>query len=588
MAENGGEVRFAPRIDQSVLVTKLGRRSGGRLVEDAADIVLRVAGSLADVERRFGAGDAEVERRRQEFLGLMTGNRFWPSGRILNNCGTRQSQLASCFVLPVEDDLGAIFDVVKLAAQCHRTGGGTGFDLSRVRERGAPISTAEAGGASGPSSWLHVVDAATSVVAQGGKMRGACLASLSVEHPDIIEFIDAKREVGRLHNLNISVLISDAYMAALAAGGRIDLVSPVDGRVVRSVPATDIWQRIGRNAWRTGDPGVLFADRINDANPLAAHLGPITTTNPCGEQTLYPYEASNLGSVNLASFLNAATGEIDWAGLEATVTSAVRLLDNAIDASRYPDERVSAMAQDNRRLGLGVMGYADLLVGLGVGYDSPAAMELIDRIGALIKQAAWAASRQLAKERGPFPNWTHTAMPEPSRNCAITTIAPTGTISMVAGCSSGIEPRFAAIWVKDVLLDSGVHYVDEDLLSEVQQARQLTRREAMEVLARVPVAELGLPGIRAGRYRYAHDVSGEWHVRTVAQWQRYIDNAISKTVNLPGDCTPDQVGEMFALAWRLGCKGLSVYRQGSRERDLLEHVAEPPRQSRQLIAAGAQ
>ncbi|HXR68524.1 MAG TPA: adenosylcobalamin-dependent ribonucleoside-diphosphate reductase, partial [Dermatophilaceae bacterium] len=432
-------------------------------------------------------------------------------------------------------------------------------------------------------------DAATTVVAQGGKMRGANLASLSVHHPDILEFIDAKRGLGRLHNFNLSALVTDAFMHSLATKGEVELVSPVSKRVVGTLPATQIWERISESAWRTGDPGVLFVDRINAVNPLVDHLGPIMTTNPCGEQTLYPYEASNLGSVNLAAFVK--DGTVDWAALEETVSCAVRLLDNAIDASVYPDPRVTAMARANRRLGLGVMGYADLLIALGIRYDSGAAMQVIDQLGTVITVAAWSASRALADERGTFPNWEHCRLPSKARNCAITTIAPTGTISMIAGCSSGIEPRFAPSWTKDVMYEGGVSYIDENLVQDLLRCREVSREQAVELVTTTPVCELRLPEAVAAKYRYAHDIAPEWHVRAVARWQRHVDNAVSKTVNLQRTATATEVGAAFELAWRLGCKGLSVYRQGSRERDLQEaagHHAElePPRQSRQLVAQG--
>ncbi|GAB2953586.1 adenosylcobalamin-dependent ribonucleoside-diphosphate reductase [Streptomyces heilongjiangensis] len=580
-------------MNTEVLRAKLARRIGEeRRVESTDELLDRVSATLGEVERRYrDAGDAEVRHWSARFRALMEENRFWPSGRILNNTGTRQAQLASCFVLPLSDEFGSVFDALKIAAACHRTGGGTGFDLSPLRERGAPISTAEAAGASGPVSWLRLFDAETTVVAQGGKMRGANLGSLSVYHPDIMEFVDAKRTVGRLHNFNISVAVDDAFMRAVEEQRKIELVSPLNGQVTGRIAAGEIWQRICENAWRTGDPGLLFTDAINRANPLAGHLGPIRTTNPCGEQTLYPYEASNLGSINLAAFLRADRGDVEWDLLRDTVRDAVRLLDNAIDASRYPEPRITEMAQSNRRLGLGVMGYADLLVRLGIPYDSDAAMELIDRLGAAIRDAAWAASEELAQERGAYPHWPHSGRPVPVRNCAITTIAPTGTISMIAGCSSGIEPRFAPVWNKDVLTVDGIANADEDLIDELKRHSGLGRDDALALLRNKPVAELPLPAHVLAPFRYAHAIPGTWHVRTVARWQRYTDNAVSKTVNLSHGCAVADVSESFFEAWRLGCKGLSVYREGSRDRDLLtathaESEPEPPRQSKQLVGVG--
>ncbi|WP_229818533.1 hypothetical protein [Streptomyces chromofuscus] len=559
-------------------------------VETTGEILDRVVEALGAVERRFGGDESTVRHWTSRFRSLMEENRFWPSGRVLNNCGTRRPQLASCFVLPLPDDFAEIFGSLAIAAACHRTGGGTGFDLSALREAGAPISSAEAAGASGPVSWLHLFDAETSVTMQGGKMRGANLASLSVRHPDIFAFIDAKAIVGRLSNFNISVAIDDAFMYALAAGESIQLVSPRDGRVVRSVPAGEIWDRLAQNAWRTGDPGVLFVDAINRANPLADHLGPITTTNPCGEQTLYPYEASNLGSVNLAAFARA--GGIEWAALEETFADATRLLDNAIDASQYPDPRITALAVANRRLGLGVMGFADLLIALGIPYDSQACLDLIDELGARMRRVTWDTSRELAAERGPFPNWKYTGWSEPARNCAVTTIAPTGTISMVAGCSSGIEPRFAAVWNKDVLAKDGINFYDEDLLADLCRRTGMSAEESLDLMKNKPLGELPLAPAERAKYRYAHDIAPEWHVRVAARWQRHIDNAVSKTVNLPADAPVSDAAEVYRLSWELGCKGTSLYRQGSRGRDLLESRSETEtqdgyRQSKALLSAGS-
>ncbi|MFG2887342.1 adenosylcobalamin-dependent ribonucleoside-diphosphate reductase [Streptomyces sp. NPDC048297] len=564
----------------------MARRIDGSasLRESTEEVIERVARSLAANEESFRPGSGKVWHTR--FRSLMEQNLFWPSGRILNNAGTRQGQLASCFVLPLEDDFRAVFNTLADAANCHRTGGGTGFDLTPLRERGSVISSAEGGGASGPVSWLRLFDAETRVVSQGGKMRGANLASLSVYHPDVLEFIDAKRTVGQLHTFNLSVSVDDAFMQALLLDGSVELVSPLDSRTVRRVAARDIWSRICENAWRTGDPGVLFPDAINRSNPLLRQLGPIRTTNPCGEQTLYPYEASNLGSLNLASFLEPNGRGIKWAALEETTAVAVRLLDDAIDISRYPDTRITELTRANRRIGLGVMGYADLLIGLGIPYDSDEALGLIAQLGATIRRVARTASRELAKERGAYPNWRTVDGSAPLRNCAITTIAPTGTISMIAQCSSSIEPRFAAVWNKDVILDEGVVFADQELLADLQRYRGISRRQALDLLRRVGLSSLGIPADVLAKYRYAHDISGEWHVRTAARWQEYVDNAVSKTVNLPKTCTPDDVSDSLVTAWRLGCKGVSVYRQGSRERDLLsvDHVGEPEpaRQSKQL------
>lgn len=569
-----------------VLEAKLGRRLPGNGRETADQIMDRVSTTLGEIERGHGAGDGWAAK----FRGLMEQNKFWPSGRILNNCGAAQGQLASCFVLPIEDDFGSVLEALTLAARCHRTGGGTGFDLSGMRERGAPIATAEAAGSSGPVSWLDLFDAETSVVMQGGKMRGANLASISVRHPDVLEFIDAKSVVGRLACFNLSVAVDDRFFAQLDAGEDIELVSPASGAVTGTLPAAEIWRRIAENAWTTGDPGLLFPDRINENNVLLEHLGPIRTTNPCGEQTLYPYEASNLGSLNLAAFVSADGTDVDLGALEEATELAVRLLDDAIDSSVYPDPRITAMARANRRIGLGVMGFADLLVALGVPYDSEHALAVIDRVGGAIRAAGRRATRQLAAERGPFPNWEHSSLTEPTRNCAVTTIAPTGTISMVAGCSSGIEPRFAAAWNKDVLAENGIDFVDADLVADVMAGTGMSQRDAVVAVSRHGAAALPDESRRA-RYRYAYDVSGPWHVRVAARWQQWTDNAVSKTVNMPREATAEQVGDVLRASWEARCKGVSVYRQGSREHDLLTTVQDAESKLAQskalLIATGA-
>lgn len=576
----------------AILEAKIARRleqEADTGVERADEILERVAGTLATVEADYGAGGQEVHNWQSRFHALMSENRFWPSGRILNNCGTARRELASCFVLPVTDDFNEIFDTLQLAALCHRGGGGTGFDFTSIRERGAAISSSDAAGSSGPVSWLQLFNAETHVVMQGGKMRGANLGSLSIRHPDIMEFIEAKSTVGYLTNFNLSVSVDDAFMLALQADETIELVSPSSGLTVGRIRAAEIWQRIAECAHRTGDPGVLFLDTINRSNPLKAHLGPIKTTNPCGEQTLYPYEPSNLGSINLAAFLNPA-GMFDWTAFEQTVGEATRLLDNAVDVADYPDPRITRMSRANRRLGLGVMGFADLLSGLGISYDSDAALDLIDRLGSRLREVAWSTSEELAAARGSFPNFEFTGWERPVRNCAITTLAPTGTISMIAGASSGIEPKFAPYWKKDVLTEGGYVHTDPALLQDLTSHLGVTDEQARQLIATTAVAKLPLPDQVRRRHRYAHEVSGEWHVRIAARWQRYIDNAVSKTINLSRDCTPAEVADILTLSWSLGCKGVSVYRQGSRDQDLLESlgaslVPETLPQSRALLTA---
>lgn len=551
-----------------VLQLKLCRRLADGRIESAEALVHRVATTLAEAECAYGATATETRAVAGQFERLMLDNVFWPSGRVLHGAGGRQPQLASCFVLPARDDFDAMLDTVVTAARCHRGGGGTGFDFSAIRERGAEISTSEAGSAAGPVAWIRLIDAETTTVMQGGKMRGANLASLVPTHPDIFEFIDAKSSPGSLPNFNTSVAVSDEMMEALLNDEPITLISPRSGAAVGRVAGSEIWRALTENAWRTGDPGLLFIDVINRANTLRRSLGPIRTTNPCGEQTLFEFEASNLGSINLAALVEPGGG-IRWDELADVVALAVRLLDNVIDACIYPDPRITAMARANRRIGLGVMGFADLLIALGVPYDSTEALAIADRLGEEIARAAAAATEALATERGVFPNFSLSDATRPARHCAVTSIAPTGTISMVAGCSSGIEPRFAPVYRKNVLHADGVVSVDADLLAAVASHRGLDEAAATQLIAAVPVDNLGLPADVARVFRYAHDVPASAHVAMAATWQRWIDNGISKTVNLPASATPSDVETAYADAWRLGCKGVSVYREGSRIEDLL-------------------
>ena len=558
-------------MNLSILETQFCRKLSDRPVkiETVESLLDRVTTTLAEVERLYDKKTGDVTHFKKQFEAIITDNLFWPSGRILNNAGAKQGQLASCFVLPLKDDFKAIFETLCVAAQCHRTGGGTGFDFSELRERNAPISTSEAAGASGPVSWMRLLAAETTAVMSGGKMRGANMGVLSVYHPDILEFITSKNALSDLGNFNISVRIDNAFMEQLERNAEIHLVSPLDRRVVATLPARHIWECLALQAWKVGDPGVLFSDHINAVNPLLDYLGPLKAANPCGEQMLYDFEASNLGSLNLSSFYDGTTNDVAWNKLEATIEVAVRMLDNVIDACKYPDPRIYRMAKENRRLGLGVMGYADLLIKLGLRYDSLEAIEFCHKVGRFIQKAAWEASTFLAKEKGAFPNYQYSSLRQETRNCGITCVAPTGTISMVAECSSGIEPRFAPLYRKNVINSEGIHFVDEDLIRELQEAMGVTRSTAIKLIEEGNNDD-ELPQQVVCRYRYAHQISGAWHIATVAAWQPYIDNGLSKTVNIPEESTVEDVANVFLTAWKLRCKGVTVYRAGSLQKDLLD------------------
>lgn len=552
-----------------VLQTRYLIRDGqGRPAETAGDLFQRVA-------RHLASGDAQVWEQR--FYEVMAGLEFLPNSPTLMNAGRELGQLAACFVLPVEDSLDSIFDTLKLAAKIHQSGGGTGFSFSRLRPQGDLVKTTM-GVASGPVSFLEVYDAATERIKQGSFRRGANMGILNVSHPDIDAFIQVKRR-GGLTNFNLSVGVTEGWMEAALAGSDYDVESPGKGVVGRR-NAGEVLQAIVEAAWATGDPGLVFLDRINQprTNPTP-QLGRIESTNPCGEQPLLPFEACVLGSVNLARF--AAGGEIDWDRLGEVVETGIRLLDNAVQLSRYPIPEIARLHRDgNRKVGLGVMGWADLLVTVGIPYDSEQALSLAEQVMGFIEERADLASENLAKERGVFSNWEESVYGpggsnRPLRNATRTTIAPTGTISIIAGCSSGIEPLFALAFYRKVL--------DGQLLAEVNPAFQTAALEAgvwnEELVKRV--AERGgvrecpeVPESIRAVFVTSHELATEWHVRHQAAFQRHVDNAVSKTINLPHQATPADVRGVFALAYQEGCKGITVYRDGSKRWQVL-NVGRP-------------
>ena len=492
---------------------------------------------------------------------------FLPNSPTLMNAGRPHGQLAACFVLPIGDDLEQIFDALKWAALIHQSGGGTGFSFSRLRPKGDLVRTTH-GVASGPVSFIRVFDAATETIKQGGVRRGANMAVLRVDHPDILDFVDAKRGPG-LGNFNVSVAVTDAFMEAVGAGRSFPLLHPRTGAVVREVPARDLFRRIAEDAWASGEPGLLFLDRVNAANPTP-DLGAIESVNPCGEQPLLPFEACTLGSVNLAGM--ERDGKVDRDRLAAVVRDGVRFLDDVLDVNVWPLPQVAEVSRRNRKIGIGVMGWADLLVRLGVAYDEPRALDLAGEVMSFVQREAHAESERLAGERGPFPGWGTSAPAArgepPRRNATVTTIAPTGTLSVIAGCSSGIEPLFAVAYVRHAL--DGVELREEHPLL----AGRLSGpgREAALAAVRAAGRARGVPGVPAEVERLfatAHDVSPEAHVRMQAAFQRHVDNGVSKTINLPAGAPVEAVERAFRLAHELGLKGITVYRDGSREGQVL-------------------
>lgn len=549
----------------------------GNLQETPEELFRRVATHIAEAEGFYEDG-LEPSKVADAFYGVMTDFRFLPNSPTLMNAGNELGQLAACFVLPVDDSLDGIFDAVKNAALIHKSGGGTGFSFSRLRAKDCRVGST-GGVASGPVSFMKIFNTATEQVKQGGTRRGANMAILRVDHPDVLEFIQCKSDNEALNNFNISVGVTDAFMQAVREGGDYDLIDPRDGETRGSLNAREVYETLIHQAWFNGDPGIIFLDRINRDNPTPA-IGEIESTNPCGEQPLLPMEACNLGSINLSKCVAIDGGEtrIDFDSLKETVWLAVRFLDDTIEMSRYPLDEIDQMVKGNRKIGLGVMGFADLLHMMGVPYNSDEAVALAEKLMGFVQAEAHEASRHLAVSRGPFPNIGKSVFKGDEnmafRNATCTTIAPTGTLSILAGCSSGIEPVFALSYVRRVM--------DGDELLEVNPLFESTAKErgfySKELMARI--AEKGtiahmeeIPEDVRRVFVTAHDVSPEWHIRMQAAFQNHTDNAVSKTVNLPREATADDVQSIYDMAFDLCCKGVTIYRDGSKQNQVLS-VAE--------------
>ncbi len=516
--------------------------------------------------RRIARAISLSPESEDEFLSMLVNLEFLPNTPTLMNAGTDLGQLSACFVIPVEDSLVGIFDAVKNMALIQQSGGGTGFSFARLRPKGDIVKSTK-GVASGPVSFMRVFDTTTDIIKQGGKRRGANMGILRSDHPDIIEFITAKTREGFLSNFNISVAVDDKFMDAVKADGDYALKNPRNGVGVKTVKARELWNLIITMAWRTGDPGVIFIDEINRHNPTR-HIGEMESTNPCGEQPLLPYESCNLGSINLAKMLK--NGSMDWEKLEKTINAAVTFLDNVIDVNKYPLMETEEITKGNRKIGLGVMGFADMLVRLGISYDSEEALGLGEKIMRFIQEKSHAASEKLAEEKGAFPNIQRSIHKKPIRNSTVTTVAPTGTISIIAGCSSGIEPLFAVSFVRNVL--EGTKLIEVNPYFEaVARERGFFSEELMMKIARTgTIAEIeGIPEDVKRIFVTAFDIAPEWHVRMQAIFQKYCDNAVSKTINFPHDVEIKEVEKAYMLAYELRCKGITVYRYGSKPQQVL-------------------
>ena len=586
-------VRLSPNAITVLEKRYLIKDDTGVPVESPSDLFQRVARTVADAERRYGASDAAVEQVTQDFFGLMAHRLFVPNSPTLMNAGRPLGQLSACFVLPVDDALSnghtGIYDTLTAMALVHQSGGGTGFGFSRLRPKN-DIVRSTMGVASGPVSFMSLFDASTDVVKQGGTRRGANMGILRVDHPDIVEFITCKDDTTKITNFNISVAVTDEFMTAVEADAFYDLIHPTTGQVTGQLRARDVWELIIHGAWKTGEPGVFFVDKANYYNPVP-HLGAYEATNPCGEQPLLPYDVCNLGSINLGAFVKSSPraergdGEIDWDHLRQVIYLSTHFLENVIDANQYPLDEITDLAERIRRIGLGVMGLADVFVKLGVPYDSEEGVALGRRIQKFVDEEAKIESERLAAERGVFPEWERsiwgpdeTCARGPNgerirpmrrlRNCNVTTVAPTGTISIIAGCSSGIEPLFAVAFMRNqagVLMPD----VNEDFVA-IAKAEGWYSDELMRKIAET--GHIDFPEVPAKWQRVfvtANGIKPEWHVRMQAAFQEYNDSAISKTCNFAQDATEEYVEEIYRLAYRLNCKGVTVYRDGSRDMQVL-------------------
>ncbi|MHA2105066.1 MAG: vitamin B12-dependent ribonucleotide reductase [Candidatus Hodarchaeales archaeon] len=544
----------------------------GRVKETPKQLFHRVAHHIAGGDLLYNE-NADVKQTERDFYKIMANLEFMPNSPTLMNAGTELNQLSGCFVLPVGDSMEEIFESVKHTALIHKSGGGTGFSFSRIRPGGDVVKTT-GGIASGPLSFMSVFNSATEAVKQGGKRRGANMGILKVDHPQIIDFIMVKEKEDTLNNFNISVALTEDFMRALENNGEFDLINPRTKEAVKKMSARSIFDLIVTMAWKNGEPGIIFLDRINRDNPTP-QIGEIESTNPCGEQPLLPYESCNLGSINLAKMVDY--GEVNWGKLRSTVRRAVHFMDNVIDLNKYPLPEIEKMTKANRKIGLGIMGFADMLIQLGVPYNSQEAVNLAEKIMNFVNKEGKNKSEELGKERGSFPNFEKSKLNngkyEAMRNSTVTTIAPTGTISIIAGCSSGIEPLFAISYIRNVGESLGTELLEiNPIFEKIARTEGFYTPDLMREVARQGSLKnmKEIPEIVKNVFVTAHDITPEWHIRIQGAFQKYTDNAVSKTVNFPFSATTSDIEEVYKLAYKLNCKGVTVYRDGSREKQVID------------------
>jgi len=541
------------------------------IIETPRHLFERVVKTIASADKLYGKSDEQVKKIEEEFFKMLVNFEFLPNSPTLMNAGTDLGQLSACFVLPVEDSIESIYDAIKDSAIIHKSGGGTGFSFSKLRPQGDVVRST-GGISSGPLSFMEAFNVNTDVIKQGGKRRGANMGILRVDHPDILDFIVVKEREGRLNNFNLSVALTDEFMEDVLKDKDFNLINPRTNKPVKRLKARALWNLILTMAWRNGEPGVIFIDNMNKANPTP-EIGQIESTNPCGEQPLLPYESCNLGSINLSKMVDG--NQINWDKLRDIIRKAVHFLDNVIDVNKYPIPEIEEMTKANRKIGLGVMGFGDMLIQLGIPYNSEEGIRTAEEVMKFITQEARNMSVELGKERGSFPNSEKSIWKEKfgaMRNATVTTIAPTGTIGVIAGCSGGIEPLFAISYTRNVKETLGENLVEinsffenfaimhgfytEDLI------REISKKASIQNIVSIP------EDVRKV-FVTAHDISPEWHIRMQAAFQKHTDNAVSKTVNFPFHATPHDIEKVYWLAYKLGCKGVTVYRDGSRKTQII-------------------